>query len=68
MTDKRIPSFWVSEEYSGCTLEEFVTKAVRSRDSQMFSLKDHRGLGWKGAGKCVMPNCEVCLILKKLGV
>lgn len=67
-TEKRIPSFWVSEEYSGCTLEEFVTYAVKHRDNDRFSIKDHRGLGWKGAGKCLMTDCEVCAILKKLGV
>ena len=45
MTEKRIPSFWVSEEYSGCTLAEFVEYAVVNRDERRFSPAIHGSPG-----------------------
>lgn len=68
MTDKYIPSFWVSEEYSGCTLREYITYALKRRDRDRFDLQMHRGGGWKGSGKCEQVDCKACPILKELGV
>lgn len=68
MTEKYIPSFWISEEYSGCTLEEFVRYAIKVKDTKRFDPKLHRNQGYKGSGKCHVLNCPICLIMKELGV
>lgn len=65
---KHIPTFWVSDEYSGCTLREFIEFAIKSNDEQRFSPKIHRNQGYKGSGSCKVENCEVCLIMKENGV
>lgn len=65
---KHIPTFWVSEEYSGCTLREFIEFAIDSHDEQRFSPKLHRNKGYKGKGSCLVEDCEVCLIMKEKGV
>lgn len=65
---KHIPTFFVSEEYSGCTLREFIEYAIANDDEQRFSPKIHRNQGYKGKGSCLVEGCEVCLIMKDNGV
>lgn len=68
MENKVIPSFWVSEEYSKCTLAEFVEFAIVNRDTKRFNPTIHRNQGWKGSGSCKIENCVCCKVMKKYGV
>ncbi len=62
---RRIPSFW-SPDF-GFSVEEYIHACIETR-ARMFDPRGHRNQGYKGTGKCLKVDCEVCRQMRMHGV